>query len=174
MNNNQYSVPYYLVGKQVECKYTKDLVEIFYLHQRIASHVINNNKGNIITLIEHMPKKHQNYKKWDIEVFMTWAKVQSAGIYNLAHIITANKSHPAQVYRFHLGLKQLLRQYDIKRVHNACCRAIALNTISYQSLSSILKTGLDNQPYLGSVQKLNKNINHEHLRGADYYNYIKS
>ena len=58
-DKHYYSVPYRLVGKQVKLIYTTESVEIYYNHQRIASHERMIAKGRYTTLKEHLHPHHQ-------------------------------------------------------------------------------------------------------------------
>jgi transposase len=50
-----YSVPYTLIGKEVDIRATEKTVEIFYQRQRRASHRRSQNSGRYSTQKEHMP-----------------------------------------------------------------------------------------------------------------------
>ena len=51
-----YSVPHGLIGKKVEVRATGKTVEIFYDHDRIASHKrLYGRSGQYSTVTEHMP-----------------------------------------------------------------------------------------------------------------------
>jgi len=50
----------------------------------------------------------------------------------------------------------------------ACARALALNALSYKSIDSILKHGLESQP-LPTATIPAAPIHHAHIRGAHYY-----
>ena len=52
--------------------YTKH--EIFYNHNRIASHRrLYGRKGQYSTVTEHMPASHQQYLEWNGDRFRKWA-----------------------------------------------------------------------------------------------------
>ena len=57
-----YSVPYEYIKKKVDVKITDTTIEIFYNHNRIASHRrLKGRSGQYSTIIEHMPEDHQKY-----------------------------------------------------------------------------------------------------------------
>jgi transposase len=78
--------------------------------------------------------------------------------------------HPEQGYRSCLGIKRLAKRYGIERIESACRRAVALDVCSYQSIKSMLNTGLDSQPLpeTGNDTQL-RGIHHENIRGRRYY-----
>ena len=58
-----YSVPYEYIKKKVDVKITDTTVEIFYSHNRIASHRrLKGRPGQYSTITEHMPEEQQTYR----------------------------------------------------------------------------------------------------------------
>ena len=68
-----------------------------------------------------------------------------------------------------LGLLKLARRYSKSRLEKACERALAIRSINYQSIVSILKQGLDQQPLEGDAHLQDDLPLHDNVRGADYY-----
>jgi hypothetical protein len=62
----------------------------------------------------------------------------------------------------------LAKKYPIERMEAAATRAIAANSYSYQSVKSILATGLD-QTALPAQETVPLAPAHENIRGRDYY-----
>ncbi len=57
-----YSVPYEYIKKKVDVRVTEHTIEIFYNHNRIASHCcLTGRPGQYSTITEHMPQDHQRY-----------------------------------------------------------------------------------------------------------------
>ena len=70
-----YSVPYEYIKKKVDVKITDTTIEIFYNHNRIASHRrLKGRSGQYSTIIEHMPEDHQKYLEWNGDRFRKWAE----------------------------------------------------------------------------------------------------
>jgi hypothetical protein len=72
-----------------------------------------------------------------------------------------------------LGAKRLVRfarntHYTAPRLEAACTRALHVGALSYQSVKSILSTGLDRTP-VEEQTALALPQNHEHVRGGEYY-----
>jgi len=78
------------------------------------------------------------------------------------------RCHPQQAFRSCLGVLQLGRQFGIVRLEAACARALKHNVLSWKSLQSILKHGLDQQVPEDHQPALNL-PEHENVRGAAYY-----
>lgn len=69
-----YSVPYQYIKKQVESRLTDTAVEVFYGHERIASHArLRGRPGQYSTVKAHMPEGHREYLEWDGDRFRRWA-----------------------------------------------------------------------------------------------------
>jgi transposase len=167
VNKNYYSTPYQLVKEIVEVRITASVVEIFHRGKRVASHRLLLGKGKFSTLPEHRPASHQKYLEWTPSRITGWAAQTGPNTKALAAKIMENKPHPEQGYRSCLGLIRLGDRYGKERLENACARALAYDTISYKSVSSILKHGLDSK--LPTEKPEFKPVVHENIRGADYY-----
>lgn len=171
IDNHFYSVPYYLTGCYVECRVTNNTIEVLHDGQRITSHLIKKDLGGRTTLDAHMPLHHNEHKNWSEDKFLEWAKKIGTGAYNLAVEIINKNSHRDKVYRFHLGLKKLARQYSTIRLEGACLRALAIHSFEYKSLCSILNKKLDLQSSIEIVNLTNDKINsHKNIRGKNYFN----
>lgn len=78
-----------------------------------------------------------------------------------------SKRHPEQGYRACLGILRLSKAYPQERVEAACARALTYNALSYKSVASILKNGLDR---IDAESPQNETApSHENVRGAAYY-----
>ncbi|MDX9917208.1 MAG: hypothetical protein RBT15_04250 [Gudongella sp.] len=70
-----YSVPYEYIKRKVDIRITEKIIEVFYNHNRIASHKrLFGRKGQYSTAIEHMPPDHQQYLEWNGDRFRKWAE----------------------------------------------------------------------------------------------------
>jgi transposase len=81
--------------------------------------------------------------------------------------IMARKTHPEQGYRSCLGIIRLAKKYP-QRLEKACQRASLCQAFSYQSVKSILRSGLDLKPLAEECRQAEP-IEHGNIRGADYY-----
>ena len=77
------------------------------------------------------------------------------------------RPHPEQGYRSCLGIIRLGDRYGKERLEKACKRALYYGTVSYKSVKSILKHGLDSK--LPTEKPELKPVVHENIRGANYY-----
>lgn len=162
-----YSVPHGLIGQKLTIRLTHRVVEIFHDHKRVASHMRRSQRNGHVTINEHMPKSHQRY-----------AGMTAAGLIRQGEKIGANtglfverlmhaKPHPEQGFRAAMGVLSLARRYEQERLEAACERALIIQALSYSSVNSILKSGLDRtKPVTDADQALPL---HTNIRGRGYY-----
>lgn len=170
VDRHYYSVPYQLIHQKVELRLTATTVEVFLKGGRVTSHLRSYLTGKHTTLPEHMPKSHQKYLEWTPSRLIQWAGTIGPQTQKLITFILENRSHPEQGYRSCLGVLRLQKQYTPQRLEAACTRALAFKAYSYKNVESILKKGLDQQPLAtSSSQTPLPLLEHENLRGGDYY-----
>ena len=163
-----YSVPYTLVKKKLDIRYTQRTVECFYRGKRVASHLRNVPNGRHATIKEHMPLNHQKYLEWTPDRFKRWAAKIGKETTLLTELILLKRPHPQQAYRTLLGILRLEKAYGNSRLEAACSRALYINTLSYKSIESILKNGLDQKP-LPEKSRGKDPVKHKNIRGAGYF-----
>ena len=166
-----YSVHYTLVGKKVEVRATASLVEIFLGDDRIASHPRSyGRRGTPVTCDEHRPTQHQ-HQVWPPERLVGWARTFGPAVAELVERTLAKFRHPEQGYRACLGIVRLAQRYGAERTDAACKLALGASTVATphrKHIESILKSGLDRTP-LRSTSSTSTPLDHENVRGADYY-----
>ena len=116
-----------------------------------------------------MPKSHQKYLEWTPSRLIRWAEKNGPKTKRLITRIMDSRTHPEQGYRSSLGVMRLGKAYSPERLEAACERALFINAYSYKSVHSILKKGLDKQPFLFEKIENSKLINHPNIRGKNYY-----
>lgn len=80
------------------------------------------------------------------------------------------RPHPEQGYRACLGIMRLGKEYGSERLEAACTRALVIGARSYRNVKSILDKGLDRQALPTKSASSPEAIEHENVRGPDYYN----
>lgn len=163
-----YSVPYALVGRELEVRFTERTVEFFHRSERVASHVRLRGQARYSTQPEHMPPSHRAFAQWTPDRLVRWA--QSIGLTTAALIerILAARRHPQQGFRAALGILRLAKHYGEARLEAACTRAFAIGATNYRSVESILKHRLDQNP-LPEPASATLPLFHDNIRGPDYY-----
>ena len=166
--DNFYSVPYTLVQERVEVRATPTTIEIFYKGQRVASHVCGHGREQVFTQREHRPKSHQAHLEWTPSRMVNWAQQIGPRTAELFERILGEKPHPEMGYRSCLGIIRLAEQYSSVRMEAAANRAIRTGACRYQSVKSILKNSLDQQP-LPELPSQPLPPSHDNIRGAEYF-----
>jgi len=163
-----YSVPYQLVGRELDIRATESTVEGFHKGARIASHVRSHAKGRYTTVKDHMPKSHRDYAEWTPERLVRWAGETGPATAELISSILKTRPHPQQGFRSCMGIISLAKRYSKDRVEAACKRALAIGGRSFKSVRSILEYGLDQNPSPQPAQTI-LNLSHDNIRGGEYY-----
>jgi len=83
--------------------------------------------------------------------------------------ILADKLHPEMGYRGCLGIIRLAAQYSPVRMEAAAERALVTGACRYQSVKSILKNALDQQPLGLPALPPAPPSPHDNIRGAEYF-----
>jgi transposase len=162
-----YSVPFRFAQEEVEIRSTQNTVEVFRNRKRIASHRRSFERGKHTTTPEHMPKSHQKYAEWSPSRLIRWAQTIGESSARLVQAILQSRPHPEQGYRSCLGILRLSKEYERERLEAACQRALDIHALSYKSVKSILKNGLDRQP--GQQRQSVQPVEHGNVRGNGYY-----
>lgn len=168
IDKHYYSVPYQLVKQQLEARVTTNTVELLHKGKRVASHRRSNQPGRHTTVNVHMPKAHREYAEWTPERLVRWAGETGSATAKLVETILTSRPHPQHGFRACLGIMRLGKRYTTVRLEAASRRALAIGSCSYKSVESILKNGLDRKP-LPSTTIDTPAIEHDNLRGSDYY-----
>lgn len=168
VEDHYYSVPYQLIKRPLEVRFTANTVECFYQGQRVASHRRSYQKGHHTTRVEHMPKSHRQYRDWSPERFVRWAEKAGPATAKLITTVLASRRHPQQAYRSCLGILRLGKSYGDDRLEAACRRALTLGAHSFKSIESILMHALDNKPAPEPCE-LALPTDHDNIRGPSYY-----
>jgi len=168
VDGHYYSVPYPLVRKSLEARFSARTVECFHKGQRVASHLRSPLKGRHTTVAEHMPIAHRQYAEWTPQRLIRWAEKTGPATAGVIQTILERRAHPQQGFRSCLGILRLGKGFGEERLEAACRRALTLGACSYKSIESILRKGLDRRA-LTQQQELDLPIEHDNLRGSDYY-----
>jgi len=135
--------------------------------QRVASHVKSNLLYGHSTNTEHMPQGQREMMEWDASRFNKWAKSVGPHTERLIIQLLKSKPHVQQAYRACIGVLRFTKSHGNERVEAACLRALELHSISYRTVSSILKNGLEKVSV--KPKPTVRTIDHPNVRGPDYY-----
>lgn len=168
-----YSVPYEYIKRKVDVRVTDKTIEVFYNHNRIASHRrLHGSKGQYSTITEHMPKDHLEYLEWNGDRFRKWAERIGVNTCTVVHAILNSQRVEQQSYRSCMGLLKLADKYSVDRLESACKKALSYTaTPSYKSIKNILAVGQDKLIQESNITHTSETTQNKHAltRGADYY-----
>ena len=168
IDHHYYSVPYPLIGQELDARCTATTVEIFHRGVRVASHVRSRIPYTATTIHEHRPKSHQAHLEWTPSRLINWAATVGPSTAKVVQTMLESKPHPESGYRACLGILSLAKAFTPARLEAASGRALLLGIYSYHSLKSILKHSLDRQPAL-DFDSERTGPKHDNIRGAEYY-----
>lgn len=168
LDGSFYSVPYTLIGKEVDACLTATTVEVFRGGERVASHARTYRRGEYVTNDAHRPPKHRKHLEWTPERLRRWGETIGPRTGSMIAAIVEGTVHSEQAYRKCLGLLRLSKTHGADRLEMACSRALLLGAISYQSVKNILAKGLETAE-IPENQEPHPPFLHENVRGSAYY-----
>lgn len=164
-----YSVPYRLTQQKVDVRATPTTIEIFHRGVRVASHARLQKPYTASTHREHRPKSHQAHLDWPPSRMVQWAQTVGPWTAQVVEHILASYPHPEMGYRSCLGIIRLGQKYPLARVEAAAHRMLLAKAVSYPSMDSILRRGLDQQPLSSTTMPTQPTTAHDNIRGAQYF-----
>jgi len=168
---HHYSIPYNFIGKKVSVVYDADIVEIYYLHQRIALHTRSYKKHDFTTVGDHMPAGHQHYfeqQGWTPNYFLGQAIGIGSSVHQYMNEVLKARAFTEQTYNACRGILRLHKQYGSTRLEAACARALKGNVFNYRTIQNILASNHDQLDQDKQID-LFRLPDHPNLRGPDAY-----
>ncbi len=163
-----YSVPYELARESVWVRATATTVEVFSVGERVASHARSALAYKHTTNPSHMPEAHRRHSA-GVDGVISWgASVGPMTEAMVRRLIDANPVRE-QGWRSARGLQRVGEKHGPERTELACERALRLGARSYKIVANILSLGRENTPLPGEEPKDGAPIDHENVRGPDYY-----
>jgi len=139
-----YSAPHRLVGQRLMLRATRDRVEIYFKHERVATHARATRAGERVSNYVHYPD-------WKLAGFLATpvrlreqARTVGDAAFDLVERMLSDK--PVDRLRAAQGVLSLSRRYGPARLEAACRRALVFGEASYRTVSTILKKGLEHTP----------------------------
>lgn len=168
---NKYSVPFDLIGEEVDIRLTKAMVEVFFHGSRIASHKRESKQlRNPVTQPEHMPMEHRKYLSYNADEFTRWAQSVGQFTAKVVDCFLAAGKEPEQGYKSCASLTRLGDKYGIERLEKACERVLLFSAQpSIRNISTILKNGQDKVQTAISTESSAPPKSHGITRGAAYF-----
>ncbi len=168
---NKYSVPFDLIGEQVQIRLTKDLVEVYFKGSRMTSHKrLEKYCVQPVVKPEHMPSNHRAYLSCNADEFKEWARTIGSSTEEVAEHFLNSGSVPEQGYKACVSLTKLGKRYGKKKLEAACERMLAFSsTPSIRTITTLLKNG--KEPNKAS-EKTDDSNKYGITRGAAYWRKV--
>jgi transposase len=172
IESQNYSCPYEYIKQKVDVRLTKNMVELFYDNNRIASHFRLYGRPNQYSTLEtHMTPDHQQYLQWNGKRFISWAEKMGAYTVTVIQWFLQQYKVEQQGYKACMALLKLSDKYTPMRVENACERVLSFTAQpSLKSIQSVLRSGQDKMVQKeGAPHPLQDASPYGFTRGAGYY-----
>ncbi|WP_111979360.1 IS21 family transposase [Algibacillus agarilyticus] len=169
VEQHYYSVPYSLVKQKLEAHIGDQQVKIYHQDKLVAIHPRAYGVGRHSTNEQHMPEAHRQHQQWSPQRLERWAAQIGKHTESLVRLYLQSRKHPEQSYRRCLGLLNLAKQYSPERLNAACARALQTKVTHLKAISNMLSKGLEQQPLPNEQRDLLNDIEHQNIRGQDYY-----
>jgi len=166
-DKHYYSVPYRFIGKKVKLMYSRNVVEIFYHYESIATHKRLKSPYNYTTDKDHLASAHRFVSDWTPERFLSWASGIHEDVQLYILKILDRKQHPEQAYKSCIGILSFAKKVGNERLIKACQRALGYGIYNYKTIQKILEKGMDKYDDEDNVQI--PMPFHDNIRGEDYY-----
>jgi len=143
---NYYSAPHILRGRELDIWATEKAVEIFFEGDRVAFHARSKGIRKHITDNNHYPEAHQAYAEEDVQKIIQ--KATAIGIETEKLIKSLLESpQPLKYFRRCQGIIALSWKYSVSHLESACRVANLFNNTSIKYLERVIET------HQGEVQK---------------------
>lgn len=150
---NYYSVPAFLMRKEVTIRWNEHLLRIVYQGEQVALHKLAKGKGEYVTQRNHLP----DYKSYSETEYQAKYEMKMANIGESAHqyfqqVIKDKQSYWGRTVR---GILGLTAEYGSKAVEASLKRALYFNVTNLSAIRNILTKRLydqDLEPKLSVVE----------------------
>ena len=167
---NKYSVPYDLIGEDVDVRIARDTVEVFYKGARVAAHVrLPKAQRDPVVNPDHMPEAHRRYLNYNSEWFENWGKTVGPKTAAVVHHFLTNGKEVEQGYKSCASLTKLEKNFGAKRLEEACERVLALGSAPTIRNISVLIKAASNRKEPEKQAPVYSGESHGITRGAAYY-----
>jgi transposase len=168
---NKYSVPFSLIGEDVEVRLTEKIVEVFFNGSRVASHPRSaKQQRNPIVAPEHMPVEHKKYLSYNTDDFLSWAATVGGYTSKAVEFFLSSGKEPEQGFKSCASLTKLGSRYGRKRLEMACELALLYSkSPAVRNITAILKGGQDKPKTGGGAAGANDAGQFGITRGEAYF-----
>lgn len=167
IGNSYYSVSYLLVGKEVEVHIHDRIVEIYYEHKLVRTHLKSIHKGQWHTeLDDYPPYKAEYLTKTPAYCRQVAARIGPATLRVVQDLLADDVLDRLRSVQSILGLE---KRVGSSRLEAACKRAYFFGDYRYRRIKEILNAALDKEPLPETVQPTASRQNFTHARKASEF-----
>lgn len=165
---NKYSVPFDLIGEQVQIRLTRDLIEVYFKGSRMTSHKrLEKYSVQPVVKPEHMPDRHREYLSYNADEFREWAKTVGNSAEEVVKYFLTSGNAAEQGYKACVSLRKLANRYGTKKLEAACERMLAFTSSpSIRTIATLLKNSHEPDKSVGQKESGSK---YGITRGAAYW-----
>lgn len=143
-DNAYYSAPHRLIGKKLLVRATPSRIEIYYEHERLATHARATQPGERVSNIVHYPPtKVAGLLATPVRLREQAAQVGPKTAELIGKMLD---DKPVDRLRAAQGILSLAKRNTPARLEAACRRALVFNLASFRTVKAILEKGLEDQP----------------------------
>ena len=170
---NKYSVPFNLIGEQVDICLTKHRVEVFFHGAKVATHKrLDKYRKDPVINPDHMTTEHKKFLTYNAEDFKEWAGQIGPHVLKVVEYFLSVGKEPEQGYKHCSSLKRLGGKYDDHLLEEARKKVLALTSApTIKNITLLIKNNnikVTKEP-LSSKPKAKADNSYAFVRGYDYY-----
>ena len=158
-----YSVPYRLIGKSVDLRITRHVIEVYYRGQSVARHLKASGVRRFITEATHRPDRHRAVIDLSHERLLERAEAVGPATATLLREQVSRRAHPDEALRACLGILRLAHDFSASALEQACQQALVLQSYSYRAVRTLIITPAASPPPSTAP------VVHDNVRGARYF-----
>lgn len=158
-----YSVPYWLIGEEVQVRISERRVRVLHNNTVVAEHLRSAKTYGSTTLEAHMPASHIAVASQSLDSLRRWA--QEVGPETARHVETMmlERRRPEFALRPILGIKRLAEKLGSSKIERACATANENKICGYGVIKRLLAQ-MSAEPAADTAPLM-----HSNLRGPGYF-----
>lgn len=165
---NKYSVPFDMIGEEVQIRLTSLIVEVFFKGSRVAAHQREASvKRDPLINPGHMPPEHRKYLSYNAEDFLFWAQGIGIETTKVVRYFLSSGKAPEQGYKSCVSLTKLVERYGKTRLENACEQILSYS--SSPSIRNIVTLLKNSKPTEEAKESENVSNHYGITRGSGYF-----
>ena len=168
---NKFSVPFDLIGEEIDLRITRNTIEAFFHGGRVASHPRSDKQlRDPIVNPDHMPENHRKYLSYNDKDFLMWASSIGTQTHAVVKSFLESGKVCEQGYKACASLTKLADKYGHEKVENACTRVLSFtNQPTIRHISTILKNRQESLKRETDKHRINTGSQYGLTRGSDYF-----